>query len=159
MNFIDLLVFLWALTIGVRGYRRGMVQEGIEAVSALGGLAVAYYVRSDWGRALAISVGISESIARGLVFILTAFVIASVGFGLAGWLSDRVPRDGPWAAADGIGGLILGVAKGVVYSGLALVLLSQIPLGIVSEWTYGSAVCRFMFALLPDLVQSFDGWI
>lgn len=159
MNFIDLLVFLWALAVGVRGYRRGMVLEGLEAFSALGGLAVAHHFHRDLGRALSINIGVSESFSRGLAFIGVALAIASSGYGLAWWLSKKVPDEGAWARVDSFGGLVFGAAKGVVYSGLALVLIAQIPLGIVSEWTYGSAVCRAMFALLPELYESLDGWM
>lgn len=159
MNVIDLLVFLGALTIGVRGYRRGMVLEGLEAVSAFGGLALAYRLRHGMGAVAAITLGLPESLARGMVFIGAAVLVASIGFAVAGWLSRMVPGEGPWAAADGLGGLVFGAAKGMLYSALLLVLVAQIPAAFINEWTYGSVVCRAIFSLLPDLYQSLDGWV
>jgi len=159
MNFIDLLVFLCALAAGVRGFRRGLALEGIEAASAFGAIALAYAVRQRWGTALAVSTGLAEGLSRGAAFLGTALAAASLGFALAGWLSRKVPEAGPWAAADGIGGLLFGALKGTAYAALLLVLAAQIPAGFIVDWTYGSAVFRAIFALLPDLFANLDGWL
>ena len=159
MNFIDLLVFLWALALGVRGKRRGLVLEGLEAASALGGIAVARYAGPAAGRMVAIEAGVAEPVARGVAFVLLALAVASAGYWLAARLSRSVPEEGPWALADGAGGFAFGAAKGIVYSGLVLVLFALLPFRTVSEWTYGSAFCRALFALLPGLYQRLDGWM
>lgn len=159
MNGVDLLVVIVSGIAGVRGFRRGLVREGLEAAAALGGVVAGYRAYGSFGISFAISTGLPPGLTRPLLFVVTAVAIASVGFLAARAAARAVAERSGWAVADNLGGLGFGVLKGVFYSSLIVIAAAQTPAAWVTEALDGSAFGRALYAVAPDVYRHVDVWL
>lgn len=159
MNLLDLVVVVFVIVLAARGYRRGLVREACEAASTLGALAVAQRMQSPMAASVSLYSGIPQEVTRPVLFVAIALVVAGVGYAVAPWLQDRVPRQGMWGRVDDLGGFGFGLLKGVFFISLLLVVAGQVPIGSVTTLLDGSMFSRSLFTVLPSAFQALGGWI
>lgn len=155
MNVVDLLVALFAMAIGVRGYERGFAREGLEAASAVIGVFVAASVYISVGDHLASLSGMSPFVTRITVFLLVAVFLTAIGFLCASFVARRLEPVGTVGAIDGFLGLGFGFVKGLFYAGLIVVVLFQFPVGLISDALYGSIFGRSVATVAPAIFRFF----
>lgn len=159
MNGIDLVVFALILFFGVRGFRKGFVREGSEAVAAGVGLFVAYRTFADVASWTSVYTRLPLAVTRPVLFVAIALAIASVGFGIAALLHHYLIHPSSWKRADGWLGLGFGALKGTFLCGLLLVMLTQLPLASVANALQDSAAGRAVFFAMPEFYRYVDHWI
>lgn len=153
MNLIDLAVLAFLIGMAWRGYRRGLIQEGGEALAAVAGLVAAGSVSGPWAAAVAVYTGVPEDVGRPVLFAATAVSVAAAGFALAPVVHRLVVERTGRHRADAWGGACFGAAKALVLCAIALALAARIPLGAVSATLDASAAARAVFAVMPAVYR------
>lgn len=153
MNLVDLLVLLLALWLGVRGYVNGLLKEGLEAASALGGVALAARTHQVLGDSISIYTGLPTGVTRPVMYAAVAVSATALGFFLVFWIQRAVPRRARLRRLDGWGGLAFGILKGLFFAALLAVLAAQVPLAALAQALDRSAFCRAVFALAPAIYE------
>src|SRR5690606_12903689 len=135
--------------LGVRGYGRGLLREGMEAAFALGGVAAAFRFYPVAGERLSAQTGLPSTVLGGIAFVAIAVSVTAIGFFLAGWLDRRLTRAGGAQLTNGMLGAVFGVLKAGVYASIAVLLASRSPLGSVIDLLEGSLFSRTVLAVFP----------
>lgn len=158
MNLIDLFVLAVALFFGVRGYRRGLVQESMEGIAVVVGLVVAYRVHASLAMGTTLILGIPESVTRPVLFAAIAIAVTAIGFAVATLLS-RAIASATWKATDRWGGFTFGMLKGLALCALILVFAGQTRFTSALIALEQSASGRATFALMPEVYRHVYQWM
>lgn len=159
MNLVDLLVLMVVLAFSVRGYRRGLVQEGLETAAAVGALLLSVRMFSPMATLTTVYTGIPQSVTGPVLFVALAVSIASIGFGLASLIRRAIAARPIWERTDGWVGLGFGAFKGALISAILLVLVSQAPYATIVAALEASAAGRAVYALMPEVYRHVDVWL
>lgn len=125
-NWLDLAVVVLVAAGAFRGFRRGMVREGM----AFGGLAVGLILASEWNSEVADLLrpfvgggGLPHALAYllvvlavlGFATLLTVLTLRLMRLLLVGWL-------------DRLGGIVFGAGQGAILAALLLILMVRFPI-------------------------------
>jgi membrane protein required for colicin V production len=127
VNWIDLTLLAVLLVFGLRGYFRGLFREVCSLLGLLAGLVgaaryaepVAHYVDSLWSA--------PPIVLKALAFTICFFVIY-VSFNWAGWLLHRSAKVWFLSTVNRLGGILLGVGKGMALAALVVFALTSTTL-------------------------------
>ncbi len=127
MNWIDLTLLVVLLLFGLRGYFRGLFRETF----SLAGLAAGFLGAARYAEPLAKLAAMhwdgAPILLKGGSFLLCFFVIY-VSFNLAGWLLHRSARFLFLRTVNRLGGVVLGVGKGVALAALLIFTMTSTTL-------------------------------
>src|SRR5918999_3633867 len=105
MNFVDVIIAVFALSLAAIGYERGLIASGLP----LAGFVLGAAIGGRLGPALLAGGG--ESPYAPLITVLAGLILGTVVAvlveGFAAGLSMRVSRGAGMALLDGIGGAVL----------------------------------------------------
>ena len=124
VNWIDLTLIAVLALFGLRGYFRGVFRE----VFSLAGLAVGFIVAVGYDEPVA-ALGaaywnVSPLILKGTAFVGIFFVVY-FSFNLAGWLLHRSERILFLQTLNRVGGVAVGIGKGVAVVALIIFFVSS----------------------------------
>lgn len=146
-SWLDMAVALVVIGGAFRGYKRGLVREGMAFLGLLGGMALAARWHSDAAGALRPFVGggaLADGIAYlGIVLItlgcatlLTLAIRKLMHILFVGWL-------------DGTAGALFGAGQGAVVAALGLFLLVKFQLFGLDKVVKGSDLAMLILGVLP----------
>ncbi len=159
MNLVDLLVLVALIAMGVRGHRRGLVQEGVETAAALGALLISVRVYSSLAEQATLYTGVPLSVTGPIIFVTLAVTVASIGFGVAALARQAVAGRPIWERVDGWGGLAFGACKAGLIALILLVLAAQAPYPAIVSALESSLSGRAAYTLMPEVYRHVDQWL
>lgn len=156
MNLVDLGALLLVVWLGVRGYVKGLLQEALEAASALIGVVAASRTYGELGDLVAVYTGLPVDVTRPVMYAAVAVSVTAVGFFVAAMvrlLSARRAQRARARSLDEYGGLIFGVLKGVFFAALLVLFAAQLPSASVWRTLDASAFGRAVMASAPVIYR------
>ncbi len=149
-NWLDMLVALLTVAGAYRGYRRGLVREGMAFAGLVVGMVIASRWRADAAKAISPFVGsggIADALGYGglvlLVLgcatVLTLLLRKLMHVLLVGWL-------------DAVGGGLFGAAQGAIVAGIVLFLLIRFQLFGVEGAVRDSELATTALGMLPGAI-------
>jgi membrane protein required for colicin V production len=112
VNF-DLFCAGLVAILAIWGLVRGMVRQIFSLIGFVAGIALARVFAGQFGQAFAKDLGVPEAVATAAAAIVI-FIAAEVASKIVGSLLAHGFKGGFTGAADRLGGLILGFAKGLL---------------------------------------------
>jgi membrane protein required for colicin V production len=155
MNFADIVFGLLLLLATMRGWRMGLLRS----LTGLVGLLLAYLLSLSYG-ALAAGWILGQPAEAGdsalWIGFLSVFLATLVAVHIAGRVLQKVIGISPLGLFDALGGSAVGLAKGLLFLGVAALLLLSYPPhrdipGIIRESTLGRPVQRGALLLLDAI--------
>lgn len=153
MNLVDLAVLLLAVWLGARGYAKGLLREGLEAASALGGVILAGRTHQILGDTISIYTGLPVSVTHPVMYGAVAVSATAIGFFIVYLIRRVVPKRQGARGLDDWGGLLFGILKGLFFAALLVILVAQIPSATLTRALDRSAFGRTVFVLAPVVYQ------
>jgi membrane protein required for colicin V production len=150
LNWLDLAIAFLLVSGAFRGYKRGLVREGMAFAGLLGGMAIAARWHAEVADALQPFVG-GGALADGLAYIgivlfalgcatlLTLALRKLMHLLLVGWL-------------DRVAGAVFGAMQGAVVAALALFLLIKFQLFGLDRVVIGSDLAMAVLGILPGAI-------
>jgi|BarGraNGADG00212_2_1021979.scaffolds.fasta_scaffold04399_4 membrane protein required for colicin V production len=151
LTWLDLLIGLFIIGGAIRGFRRGLIREGM----AFAGLAVGLILAAEWspvvteflkpfiggGRAAdALAYLMVVLAVLGAATLLTVVTLRLARFLFVGWF-------------DRLGGAIFGSGQGAVLAALVLILMIKFPVAGLDKAVKGSELSVQLLTLVPALVS------
>ena len=153
MNLVDLATLLLVVWFGARGYAKGLVREGLEAASALGGVVLAARTHEALGDAVTIYTGLPIGVTRPVMYGAVAVSATAIGFFVISLIRRFLPKRERMRRFDDLGGLAFGVLKGFFFAALLVILAAQVPAATLTRALDRSAFGRAVFVLAPAVYQ------
>lgn len=149
-SWLDMAIALVIVGGAFRGYKRGLVREGMAFIGLIGGMVLASRWQSDVARTLQPFVG-GGALAAGIAYL--GIVLVTLGCAtlatliirklmhvlLVGWL-------------DRVAGALFGAGQGAIVAALCLFLLVKFQLFGLDKVVKGSDMAMVVLSLLPDAV-------
>lgn len=152
MNFLDIASIVVLIAYGRSGYKKGFITVTCDLIAFLGGILVALKFASTAGMFIESQLGVNETLAAligfALIWVCIFAVVGFFGGGLNKMLSVSVLKP-----INRIGGLFLGVIKGMVVILPGLLILVFINAPIVSESTLISPIRYDLLHLMDRFVS------
>jgi len=158
MNWVDIVIIALLAGAVLLGFRKGLVREivGIIALVAAFFIALLAHKAAAGGLLKAfprMPVAIAPT-AGFIVMFLAAFGVIT----LAGWLMAKVIKASPLDFADKLGGMAIGLFKGVLGISILLMLLALVPLPKeVTQKMDRSAAIRSIRKVAPWVYEKTKG--
>lgn len=153
MNLIDLAAVFVALWCGLWGGRKGLLREGLEAASAVGGVLAAFRLHGRYAAAAAARLQLPEELLRPALLFLIAAALTGAGLIASAMAARAVPKEGAAASLDGALGFLFGAAKGLLFALLVVGVAAEIPVAFVEAALERSVAGRAAYALLPGVYR------
>jgi uncharacterized membrane protein required for colicin V production len=115
------------LLFGLRGYFRGLFREVFSLAGLVAGFVVAARYTEPLTRDFAALDTVPPIVLKGAVFMLCFFVVYLL-FNLAGWFLHRCAALLFLGTVNRLGGVMLGLGKGVALAGLVLLAATSTSL-------------------------------
>ena len=149
-SWLDMAIALVVIAGAFRGYKRGLVREGMAFVGLLGGMALAARWQSDVARTLRPFVG-GGALADGIAYL--GIVLVTLGCAtlatliirklmhvlLVGWL-------------DRVAGALFGAGQGAIVAAICLFLLVKFQLFGLDKVVKSSDIAMVVLGILPGAV-------
>jgi len=150
-TWLDVGILLLIGAGALRGYRRGLIREGM----ALGGLAVGLVLATQWNAEVA---GLLKPFVGGGRFLnaLAYVVVVLLILGVATLLTvviQRVMRILLVGWLDRLGGALFGAGQGAILAALLLVLVVRFPVMGLDKAVKGSEVATDLLEIVPAILS------
>jgi membrane protein required for colicin V production len=127
VNIIDSILLLLLCLFGLRGYFKGLFREAFSLLGLIVGFAASLRYDGRAAEFFATYQQFPPVLIKPISFIFL-FILIYCAFGLTGWLLHRFAQFLLLHVVDRIGGLLIGMGKGVAILALFLFLLNAFPL-------------------------------
>jgi membrane protein required for colicin V production len=127
VNWIDIALLVILLLFGLRGYFRGLFREVFSLAGLLAGFIVAARYTETLTRDLVVFDNVPPIVVKAAVFMLCFFVVY-VLFNLIGWFLHRCAALLFLGTVNRLGGVVLGLGKGIALAGLVLLAVTSTTL-------------------------------
>jgi membrane protein required for colicin V production len=156
MNLVLLLVLVLAISFAVLGFRVGLVRRVVEFVGLVFSFFLATNLASRWSEPIAEGTGLSEKVAVYLAWG-GIFLVGLVATRLLAWLISKSVRVSIIGWLDRLGGTVFGLLTGILIASVLLIVLTQLPGGVVLRETLDKqAVPRMVYRAAPALYDLFQ---
>lgn len=148
---MDLLIGLFIIGGAIRGFRRGLIREGM----AFGGLAVGLLLAAEWSPVVAELLKPFVGGGRGLDVLAYLLVVLAV-LGAATLLTVVALRLARFLFVgwfDRLGGAIFGAGQGAVLAALVLILMIRFPVAGLDKAVKGSELSVQLLTLVPAMLS------
>lgn len=152
MNFLDIASIVVLIAYGRSGYKKGFVTVTCDLIAFLGGILVALKFASSAGMFIESQLGVNETLAALIGFALIWVCIFSV-VGFFGGSLNKMLSVSVLKPINRMGGLVLGVIKGMVVILPGLLILVFLNAPIVSESTLISPIQYDLLHLMDRFVN------
>jgi membrane protein required for colicin V production len=127
MNWIDVTLLVILLLFGLRGYFRGLFREVFSLLGLIAGFTGAARYAEAAGAVVVAHWNVAPIVLKGVGFVLCFFVIY-VAFNLIGWVLHRSAKALLLQTVNRLGGIVLGVGKGVALAALVVFTITSTTL-------------------------------
>jgi membrane protein required for colicin V production len=154
MNLVDLALTVLLLLCAIRGFWRGLIRESFGFAAFLVGLLAALRFADPVGQSLQsweILAALPDAARVGGAFVII-FLLASAAINVLGFALDRLFGRG---LLRGVGGGIVGVAKGAAVLSFVLLFFHLFPfVRGLDDRLAGSRLARPMISAADNLLRS-----
>lgn len=153
MNGVDVALVVVLAGCALRGWWRGFFRECFGVVALVMGVAAALRLTAGGEAALQPHLHLPSQVGAGVVFV-AIFVSVHGVINVVGMLLSRLKHTTPPGVLNGIGGALLGVAKGTVVLAFLLLFLHLFPLasGFDAQVT-GSSIVRPLVSVAGNAIR------
>lgn len=155
MNWLDIVIIIVTLLLGMLGLWRGAIKAVFGIVGLIGGIALAGRYYLPLASILSASGAIWSRIAAYLIILVAILIIASI----VGWLVARLAHIVMLGWVDRLIGFILGAAIGGILCAAVLAIVSKyLPStgGVISQSVMAKLLMEQIPLLLALLPKEFD---
>ena len=147
MNWLDILIIVVLVLLGVAGLRQGMVRTVFGIAGLIGGIVLAGRYYDELAALLFPSGAIWGNIAAYAIIVIATLVVA----GLIGWLLAKLVNFAALGWLDKFMGFILGVViGGLLFAAILAIVLHFADYYPGTEATINqSAIGRFLVTAFP----------
>jgi membrane protein required for colicin V production len=125
MNFLDIILAIPIVLLGILGYRKGLIKEVASLVALILGIYLAIYFSDVVAKYLIEYFDISERYVFIIAFILT-FIGVVILVSLLGKLLDKVASLAALGIINKFLGLVFGLLKGIILMSVLILLFNMI---------------------------------
>lgn len=154
MTWVDIGLIVAIFLGGWRGRRRGFGIEVCHAGSAMVGLVVGFRTAPALAAAADARLGVEQSIAYVIAFILTAGTISGVGIALAPRVDALLARSRAGRRLHQWGGFVAGASKSALLLFILIVASVQLPWQAANRALFESPVALWMLRAAPAVYQT-----
>jgi membrane protein required for colicin V production len=153
MNGVDVALVVVLGGCALRGWWRGFFRECFGVVALAAGVAAALRFTAGGEAALQLHLRLPPPVGAGVAFV-AIFVIVHGLINVVGVLVSRLTHTAALGVLNGIGGALLGMAKGTVVLAFLLLFLHLFPLvsGVDSQ-VMGSSIARPLVAVAGNTIR------
>lgn len=123
MNYLDIIIAVLLLLFAIKGFRNGIIRETFSLAGFVIGIFGAIKLSNTVGEKLANTIELSPELLSIISFILV-FVILTIVIELIGKLISNLVQALSLGFIDKLGGILLGIAKGLLIIGILINTLS-----------------------------------
>lgn len=157
MTYIDIIIAIILVAFGFEGFRKGIITEAATLLGLVLGLYGAFHFSDFTANKLLQWVEIDPKYLNVIAFIVTFIIVAFLVY-LLGRLLAKVVKSLKLGFIDKLGGILFGIAKGVLLCSLLFMLLNVFDAkGIIKEKTrQKSLLYPYVEQTVPFVYQGFD---
>ena len=153
MNGVDAALVVVLAGCALRGWWRGFLRECFGVVALVAGVAAALRFTAGGEAALQPHLRLPSPVGAGVAFV-AIFVIVHGLINVAGVLLSRLTRTAAWGLLNGIGGALLGVAKGAIVLAFLLLFVHLFPLASgFDPQVMGSSIARPLVGVAGSAIR------
>lgn len=157
MNYLDILILVFLFVFGLAGWRKGIIIE-LTTLLALGvGLYGAFHFSDLTANHLVHYVEIDPKYLHVVSFVVT-FIVLAILVNLLGRMVAKVIKNLNLGFIDRLGGFLFGLAKGLLFCSLFVMLLNVLNLrDVVKDNAKNeSMLYPYVEEAVPYVYQGFD---
>lgn len=155
MNWLDLVIIVITILLGLLGLWRGAIKAVFGIVGLIGGIALAGHYYLPLASILSSGEAIWSSIAAYAIILVATLIVASV----IGWFVARLVHIVMLGWVDRLIGFILGAAIGSMLCAAVLAIVSKylsVMGGVISQSVMAKLLMEQFPLLLALLPEEFD---
>ena len=157
MNYVDIIILLLLVGFGIGGWRKGLITEAATLLGLGIGLYGVFHFSDFTADKLVQWVEINPKYLNVISFVVT-FVVLTILVNLLGRLVSKLVKSINLGFLDRIGGLVFGIAKGLLICSLLVMLLNNLQLkGVVKDkHKEESLLYPYVEMAVPYVYQGFN---
>ena len=157
MNYIDIVIAVLLAVFGFGGWRKGIITEAATLLGLGVGLSGAFHFSDLTAEKLLQFVEIDPKYLNVISFVVT-FIVLAILVHLLGRLLTKLVRTLDLGFIDRLGGLVFGLAKGLLICSLAVMLLNALEAKqiIKDKDKQESVLYPYVEQAVPYVYQGFD---